>query len=155
MPVYLIRAGEHGPVKIGFATSVRQRFAKMQTDNHEKLSVLRVLDGEKDVEAQLHSRFHALHRRGDWFEFSPDMTGDLGLPDFIPKPKPLPSNALARHLVLSGTPVNTFAREIGVSFQAVHRYVNGKRIPTRDVMQRIAEKTGGEVQANDFYESAA
>jgi hypothetical protein len=47
-----------------------------------------------------------------------------------------------------------FAERIGVSVQAVHRYVGDERVPHRDVMQRIIEHTHGEVQPNDFFERA-
>lgn len=58
---------------------------------------------------------------------------------------------LRRYLANFGISVATFADTIGVTVQAVHRYVNGERIPNRDVMERIALVTGGKVQPNDFY----
>jgi transcriptional regulator with XRE-family HTH domain len=48
-----------------------------------------------------------------------------------------------------------FARSIGVSKQAVQRYVSGERIPDRRIMGRIALATGGKVTANDFFGLAA
>jgi len=47
-----------------------------------------------------------------------------------------------------------FAKKIGVSKQAVQRYVKG-RIPEPDVMRRIALATGSKVTANDFFGMAA
>ena len=58
---------------------------------------------------------------------------------------------LRRYLASLGISVATFADTIGVTVQAVHRYVNGERIPNRDVMERIAAATQGKVQPNDFY----
>jgi transcriptional regulator with XRE-family HTH domain len=48
-------------------------------------------------------------------------------------------------------PIPAFAERIGVSTQAVHRYVAGDRVPRREVMERIKAETGGEVQPNDFF----
>lgn len=47
-----------------------------------------------------------------------------------------------------------FAREIGVKRQYVQRYRNG-RIPAPEIMSKIAEATGGQVTANDFFGLAA
>jgi predicted transcriptional regulator len=44
-----------------------------------------------------------------------------------------------------------FAKQIGVSGEAVRRYLVEGRIPTPAVMTRILEVTQGKVTANDFY----
>lgn len=157
MPVYIIRAGEHGPVKIGFAEDVRLRLTKMQADNHERLTVLRVLVGGQQEESELHLRFAAQRMRGEWFEFSPELLGDLGIPDEVQaveatEPHPHP---LGRYLQTAGTPIEEFAARIGVSMQAIYRYLDGERIPARDVMAKIVRATSGSVQPNDFYPVAA
>ena len=48
-----------------------------------------------------------------------------------------------------------FDEAIGVTVQAVHRYVSGERIPRHDVMARIAAETRGRVQPNDMHETVA
>lgn len=50
--------------------------------------------------------------------------------------------------------VAAFARTLGVSVQALYRYINLERMPRRAECQRIADATGGEVTANDFYHAA-
>ncbi len=52
------------------------------------------------------------------------------------------------------TSVNDFAESIGVSRQALHRYLTGARIPKQDVLARISKATAGKVTANDFYAEA-
>lgn len=44
-----------------------------------------------------------------------------------------------------------FAALIGVDRSSVHRMRNGKQMPSVDVMRAIAEHTGGNVTANDFF----
>lgn len=50
--------------------------------------------------------------------------------------------------------VATFAQTVGVSVQALYRYIKHERMPRRAEMQRIASATDGEVTANDFYHAA-
>ena len=45
-----------------------------------------------------------------------------------------------------------FAAAIGVERQAVHRYRSGLRVPTKAVLTKIFEVTGGQVSANDFFD---
>lgn len=86
MPVYLIQAGgAQGAVKIGFATNVRLRLIKMQTDNHERLSVLRIIEGDKHTERRLHLRFEMLWLHGDWHRFTDEMLGDLSDEPHVPQ----------------------------------------------------------------------
>lgn len=51
--------------------------------------------------------------------------------------------------------IPAFAEAIGVTVQAVHRYVSGERAPRHEVMERIAAETGGKVQPNDMHAAVA
>lgn len=80
MPVYAIQAGdESGPVKLGKADDPRARLAALQTAHWLKLTLLRVWKGERAEEAMLHLRFAPLRLAGEWFNFSREMLGDVGL----------------------------------------------------------------------------
>jgi predicted transcriptional regulator len=48
-----------------------------------------------------------------------------------------------------------FAKSIGVSRETVRRYMVGDRRPELEKLHKIAEVTGGEVTANDFFGIAA
>lgn len=48
-----------------------------------------------------------------------------------------------------------FGRKIGVSRQAVRRYVEDGRIPESAVLKKIIWATDGKVTANDFFARAA
>ncbi len=71
--VYFVRSGEAGPIKIGWAVSVRKRLALLQTGNPETLRVLAVAPGDAELEALLHLRFDALRVRGEWFRPGPEL----------------------------------------------------------------------------------
>lgn len=73
MPVYLIQAGETGPVKIGWAKRPEARLRELQTGNGERLRILRLFEGSRIDEARLHAAFAARRLYGEWFDFSPEM----------------------------------------------------------------------------------
>ena len=73
MPVYIIRAGENGPVKIGFTSNMPSRLAYLKAAHYEELRVLRVLDLGIGAEGWMHRRFAHAHIRGEWFHFLPEM----------------------------------------------------------------------------------
>lgn len=73
MSVYLIRAGENGPVKIGHARNPERRMAGFQTGHYERLSLLRTWPGGQPEEAALHRAFSEYRLNGEWFRFCPAM----------------------------------------------------------------------------------
>lgn len=73
MPVYMIRCGEAGPVKIGKADDPQSRLRDLQTGHHEELAIIRVLDGGEAEEKHLHTHFAEFRIRGEWFQFSDEM----------------------------------------------------------------------------------
>ena len=58
---------------------------------------------------------------------------------------------LRAYLDAHDIPISVFADRLGVSVQAIHRYINGERTPKPAVMARIAGATAGQVQPNDFF----
>ena len=71
--IYFVRAGEHGPIKIGYASDVAGRIATMQSGNHETLILIREIEGDTRTERALHRRFSAYHIAREWFHFCPGM----------------------------------------------------------------------------------
>lgn len=87
MPCYILRAGENGPVKIGFTSRqepyrVAKRISGIQTGNHELISIVRILEGGADLERALFVRFAHLHLHRSWYLYDDAMCGDLGAPDW-------------------------------------------------------------------------
>lgn len=52
----------------------------------------------------------------------------------------------------SGKTQEQIAADLGVTQGSVSRWCAGEAIPRPEMMQKIVEYTGGEVQPNDFYE---
>lgn len=59
---------------------------------------------------------------------------------------------LRAYLEREETTYSAFARKIGVSPQAVQRYVKGDRRPSAEIMTTIRGATDGAVQPNDFFD---
>lgn len=114
MPVYMIRAGRHGPVKIGHSKDVKKRFVELQVSNHERLVVLRQLEGGKAEEALLHERFSDHVQRGKWYEFDLAMLDDVGLRDVSPfADAPAPEPGSAEEVLDEVFRISTLARSLG------------------------------------------
>jgi transcriptional regulator with XRE-family HTH domain len=62
---------------------------------------------------------------------------------------------LKDYLALPGHTATKLATETGVSVSTITRAAEGKTIPSRDLMNLIAEKTKGAVMPNDFFGLAA
>lgn len=69
MPAYFIRAGECGPVKIGWALKPTERLRGLQTGHHDELRIIRLVDTERRGEVWLHSHFSSYRIRGEWYDF--------------------------------------------------------------------------------------
>lgn len=67
MPVYVIQAGEGGPVKIGFSTNVLRRIENMQVASAAPLRLVVLLDGSQEAEREIHARMSHHRLRGEWF----------------------------------------------------------------------------------------
>lgn len=66
--VYVVRAGDEAPVKVGIARNVADRIATLQTGNWRKLHVLYSLPGDLHLEKHLHLEMANDRIIGEWFE---------------------------------------------------------------------------------------
>ena len=89
MPVYAIQAGS-GPIKIGYTSgdAYASRIVKMQVDNAEPLRVVRLFEGDRALEAELHQRFRHLRVRGEWFAVVAEEIMALRLTEWVPLARP-------------------------------------------------------------------
>ena len=55
------------------------------------------------------------------------------------------------YLKTSDISVATFAETLGLSPQAVHRYITGERTPRRDVIRKIVDASDGAITVADIY----
>lgn len=126
MAVYMIRAGADGPVKIGFAVDPTRRIGAVQTGAAERLTMLRVLDGDRGFESALHRHFAQLRTRGEWSTFDNEMLGDL---EHL-RVDGVRNKAVARIIDLLGGPT-PIGRAMGVPSNTVGNWKGRGSIPAR------------------------
>ncbi|WP_158551953.1 GIY-YIG nuclease family protein [Komagataeibacter melaceti] len=73
MPVYFIRSGSDGPVKIGSTNNVRRRMQMLQTGSANQLVLLRAFVGGEAEEKAIHNRLSRFRVSGEWFEASDEV----------------------------------------------------------------------------------
>ena len=74
MPVYFVRQGSTGPIKIGRAVELRRRIGQLQTGNPVSLELLGWLTTGNDTttEQALHKHYADSRERGEWFSITQD-----------------------------------------------------------------------------------
>ena len=71
--IYFIKS-ESGHVKIGYTKQrAAWRLKELQCACPYKLSVLKVIDGNRRMEQDIHERFKHLHVLGEWFLLAPEI----------------------------------------------------------------------------------
>ena len=83
--VYFIQPVDGGPIKIGIAAHVLGRLSGLQTGSPVELRVLGVIPGvRQSYEAELHERFAATRRHGEWFEPTPELMAFIAVHAEVP-----------------------------------------------------------------------
>ena len=85
MPVYFIRSGDTGPVKIGWTDDVEKRRRALQTAHPYPLQVVRTINCRRGTERWLQKRYEAVQLVGEWFVFDAEMLS-IEPPDLAPQP---------------------------------------------------------------------
>lgn len=127
MSVYYVSAPDLGMVKIGYASSPRLRFSKIQSDSPVRLVLLAVEDGDEATEAARHQQFAEQRRRGEWFAHE----GPLA--DYIAALAPVPKKQLS---------LNQRIAALGISKAHASQIVNGKHKPSLRLAVAIWRATG-------------
>lgn len=153
MPVYLIRAGENGPVKIGHAENPWARLSNAQTDCPIPLSLIAVLDGKAEEEAALHAQFSHLRIRGEWFRWSDDffrICQDNPPERAARRRRGKPRTKLEHWIEKNGLTAEKFAEAVEVSSAQISRILAGKSYPSVPLILRIFQYTKREITPNDL-----
>jgi hypothetical protein len=65
--IYIVRAGDDGPVKIGWTANPKARLSYLAVDNPAPLRLLALTSGSMKEEKELHRRFAEHRIRGEWY----------------------------------------------------------------------------------------
>jgi len=66
--IYFIQKGESGAIKIGISKDPERRLMTLQTASDEPLRIIGCFRGFESDERNLHARFAAQRRMGEWFD---------------------------------------------------------------------------------------
>lgn len=139
MSIYIVRAGEDGPVKIGYAVDIDRRVAILQTASPARLHILRRSSGTRKDETIYHRAFERLRIAGEWFVFSPEMLSfepRMFIPPEMPKRVLSPAASkeecgarLLTEIKRTHRTVSHWGRTYGVLRSACEHWVKGNNWP--------------------------
>lgn len=132
--IYFLQAGDNGPIKIGYVTSVDQ-IKSWQEGSPVPLKLLATLEGTLEVEAYLHSKFLRFRQHGKWFKGSQEILNfvqNSHLPYSLLEDKPNVNDKVTfnklNQLLLKikyqsqiGVEWQDIARELGMSTEKLHK----------------------------------
>lgn len=160
--IYFMRAGNDGPIKIGYSNDAKKRLKVLGTGSHSRLHLLSVVPGGVSLERDFHERFSKDRMHGEWFSPSQDLVKFIStLPQIPPSPEPRrgrkviiginhgdpskESNALAQWIDGRGLKRLDVAKALKISPGYLTDVCAGTCWPSREVLQRIADYTAGSV----------
>jgi hypothetical protein len=159
--VYFLRCGDF--VKIGFSKFPNIRINHLRTATPYQVELLGKLEGTQAHERALHRYFADVRhtKRHEWFRLTDGIMAVArnGYPDnlsvVVKEPSAPRSNKLADYLNETGISRHDFAKQIGVSSEAVRIWLVSEtdRMPQRPILARIVEATNGRVTGLDFLPS--
>lgn len=120
MTIYFMTARALGLVKIGWSDNPHRRLCKMQSDSPVPLVFERVCEGGLEDEQELHRRFAADRRNGEWFNLS---AGIAVFMDGLEFPPAKPTGPNGRPMKFAGTDIGALRGELGLSLEAFARKI--------------------------------
>lgn len=73
MPVYFIKRGDNGPVKIGHSIEPYGRLKSLSMGGPETYRLVAWIDGDRDKERELHKKFSDARINGEWFKLNDEL----------------------------------------------------------------------------------
>ena len=73
--IYFIRSGAEGPIKVGTCHegALAARLSALQIGNPNPCEIIATMDGDRDIERQIHVVFRQHNQRGEWFDPDPEV----------------------------------------------------------------------------------
>ena len=137
--IYMVQAGENGPVKIGTAIDVPARIRELQCGNPEPLRLLRTLDGGRDAEAWFHRHFRSSRYRAEWFSFCEEMLTAIPVPQ-VPRggmSELCTASEIEDRARATGRNMTQICREARVAPSIFSRWKNGQTTPSLENYSRL------------------
>ena len=68
-----MQAGINGKIKVGFSVSPQARLRGLQTGNHEPLTIIKAVPGDRKREQEVKNHLSQHKLRGEWYEPAPEV----------------------------------------------------------------------------------
>lgn len=75
--VYFVEDITAGAIKIGVTRWPKKRLSVLQIGTSNQLRLLATIPGDEHLESDLHARFAAYRRRGEWFDRHPELLAEI------------------------------------------------------------------------------
>lgn len=69
--IYFIYDGDY--IKIGYTTNIKQRLKNIATANPRKLELVKIIDGDNQLEYIIQEYFSNYHLSGEWFRYEGEL----------------------------------------------------------------------------------
>lgn len=81
--IYLIKCSKTKSCKIGFTNKEPlKRLGALQTGNPYELELITTINGEQDLEKELHLKFNHLKLKGEWFQYNQEIKDYFKVDDY-------------------------------------------------------------------------
>lgn len=142
MSIYFIQAGDaNGPIKIGIAKHPEGRRRELQVGSHVPLTIVRLIDGNREDERALHRLFESLWLRGEWFGFDPRMLtvmpAELRRVEGLSPRRTQEGQWLRGERKRLGLTQKQLAMLMGIAIVYLSDVENGKRRLTENLIERL------------------
>jgi hypothetical protein len=103
--VYFMQQATNGPIKIGYASILTQRYGAICSGSAYPIYVRAILPGRESLEAALHARFGDARMKGEWFH--------PGLDDDLPRFTSAAFRRLGQHIRTTDQPLADQMQRLG------------------------------------------
>ena len=107
MSVYFIKGkNDNSKVKIGYSKNVKNRLKQIQYMSPVELEILNTMDGNAQVEMNIHQMFNSVRLYGEWFRLTPELA------EFIKSPFNPTNQGRNGNFHIIRSPVHKLERDI-------------------------------------------
>lgn len=140
--IYFIES--QGLVKIGFSLKPLLRVNKIKSDSPHPCNLIGVMDGTREDEADVQSKFSHLRHRAEWYRLDHELRSFIESypPIKAVKDKPEPTDPISRWMWLNDSTDRHLGALMGVSQTQVNRVRRGKSDPSCDFLRSLHKVTG-------------
>lgn len=147
--VYAIGDGR-GRVKIGWSGDPLRRLAKIRSDCPSAAALFGVIPATREQEQEAHALLKPWRANREWFYLEGAVVAFV---EMLPPPRPRPidisasESPLRQYRKQNRISMQALANQLGTTHATISRYETGKRLPSSNLLVKIAKETGLSIDA--------